>query len=134
MFTGPHAYISAKWYQERPTVPTWNYLAAQLRGVIEPLDAPDEQLAILMLTASRLERESAAPWTIEQAPPGRVDELLPRIRSFRINVESFEGAAKLNQAQPPSDRERVVAALESRAGCGDLEIARLMRDLDSDSD
>src|SRR5689334_6166878 len=26
IFAGPHAYISSRWYKDRPTVPTWNYV------------------------------------------------------------------------------------------------------------
>ena len=32
VFSGPHAYVSPRWY-ERPSVPTWNYLAVHAEGV-----------------------------------------------------------------------------------------------------
>ena len=130
LFNGPHAYISASWYRERPTVPTWNYVSAQVSGTLAPIDDPAEQLGILRLTAERLEGKSDGAWTLEQAPPGRVEELVPFIRSFRISIEAIGGATKLSQAQPASDRLRVIDALELRGRSGDLEIARRMRALD----
>src|ERR1700722_19988802 len=30
IFSGPHAYISPRWYQPGPSVPTWNYEAVHV--------------------------------------------------------------------------------------------------------
>lgn len=129
VFWGPHAYISSRWYSAKPEVPTWNYVQAQVRGVLEPIDDAERQLAILKRTALVLERRGEPPWTLDQAPEGRVDFLLPMIRSFRIRVTRLEGATKLSQAHPPADRLRVIAGLlaEDSGGCSD--IARLMAGL-----
>ena len=35
VFWGPHAYISSRWYEEKPEVPTWNYVQAHVRGVLD---------------------------------------------------------------------------------------------------
>jgi transcriptional regulator len=100
VFWGPHAYVSSRWYQAKPEVPTWNYLQAQARGVLEPIDDAEGQLEILRRTARVLERRGEPPWTLDQAPAGRVEFLLPMIRSFRIRIESLEGATKLSQGHP----------------------------------
>lgn len=126
VFSGPHAYISASWYRARPTVPTWNYLSAHVRGVLEPIDDDQRQLAILRRTAAVLERDSAQPWSLDQAPAGRVEFLLPQIRSFRITIERIEGVTKLNQTHPASDRLRVIEQLLERGDGDSTEIARLM--------
>jgi transcriptional regulator len=34
IFHGPHAYISPGWLKTKNTVPTWNYVAVHVRGVI----------------------------------------------------------------------------------------------------
>jgi transcriptional regulator len=129
VFSGPHAYISAAWYRDRPTVPTWNYLAAHVRGRLDPIDDGEEQLTILRRTAEVMERSAAEPWTLEQAPPGRVELLLPMIRSFRIVIERVEGVTKLNQTHGPADRLRVMTQLLASADPGAHEIARLMAQL-----
>lgn len=130
LFTGPHAYISASWYRERPTVPTWNYVSAQARGRIICANSDEEKIAILRRTALLLEDGSDAPWTLEQAPEGRVAELLAHIRAFRIAIRGISGATKLSQAQPSSDRLRVIEALERRTKAYDVDVARLMREND----
>ncbi|MGH8738911.1 MAG: FMN-binding negative transcriptional regulator, partial [Burkholderiales bacterium] len=42
VFSGPHAYVSPRWYERAPAVPTWNYAAVHAYGrpqVIEQRDA-----------------------------------------------------------------------------------------------
>ncbi|MGA9795921.1 MAG: FMN-binding negative transcriptional regulator [Rhizomicrobium sp.] len=133
VFSGPHAYISASWYEKMPEVPTWNYVAAHVRGRIQPIDDPGEQISILRHTAAILERNSQMPWTLEQAPTGRVSTLLPMIRSFRIKVDRIEGVTKLSQTHPKEDRMRVAHKLLEQNDGNSHEIARLIRELARDA-
>ncbi len=49
VFRGPHAYISASWYEEPyATVPTWNYTAAHVAGRLRQYDTWD---AVKLLSA-----------------------------------------------------------------------------------
>lgn len=129
VFAGPHAYVSSSWYAARPSVPTWNYVIAHVRGKIEPIDEPTHELDILRRTTELLERDNPQPWTLEQAPPGRVDFLLPLIRSFRIRVASIEGVTKLNQTHPPADRMRIIRRLLQRGDADSVAIAQLMAEI-----
>lgn len=126
VFTGPHAYISGSWYQTKPEVPTWNYVSAQVSGILEPLDEPEQNRAVLEKTAQKLNAYGEGTWAMEDAPEGRVEVLLPYIRSFRITAHSIHGASKLSQTHPQDDRERVIAHLQRRGYDDDAEIARLM--------
>lgn len=128
---GPHAYVSPRWYVDKPTVPTWNYVMAVVRGTIEPIDDDIGQLAVLRKSVDQMESAWNDPWTIDDAPDGRVEQLLPRTRSFRIHVESIEGVTKLSQTHPASDRERIIAGLLALPA--EPSIASLMRNLDADS-
>jgi transcriptional regulator len=131
IFPGPHAYISASWYRTLLTVPTWDYVSAQIRGRLEVIDDDEGQIKVLRRIAEVLERDSEHPWTLEQAPPGKVQQLLPRIRSFRITIEHIEGVTKLNQTHPPSDRMLIIQQLLARTDSDSREIARLMAHLPS---
>ena len=126
VFWGPHAYISSRWYEEKPEVPTWNYVQAHVRGRLTPIDDPEGQLAVLRRSAEILERKGEPPWTLETARE-RVDFLLPYIRSFAIEVEKIDGVTKLSQTHPPADRTRVHDALLAEAEAAGVEIANLMR-------
>ena len=35
IFSGPHAYIAPSWYKTQPAVPTWDYSAVHLHGILE---------------------------------------------------------------------------------------------------
>lgn len=126
IFTGPNAYVSASWFRARLTVPTWNYVAAQVRGTLDPIDEDEEQIRILRHTAALAEAGVPNPWTLEQAPPGCVALLLPRIRSFRLKIEAIEGIEKLSQIHPPSDIPLIMRQLLLRGDSQSVEVARLM--------
>lgn len=125
-FSGPHAYVSASWFRARPSVPTWNYVAAQVRGQLDPIDDDEQQLAILRHTAALAEADAEKPWLLEHAPDGRVPLLLPRIRSFRLRVEQLAGIEKLSQIHPPSDIPLIIRQLLQRRDPQSTEVARLM--------
>ncbi len=130
VFNGPHTYISPRWYAEKPTVPTWDYISARVRGIVEPIDDDASQLTILRRTIALMESQWADPWTMVDAPEGKVAELLPMIRSFRIHVKSIDGTTKLNQTHPVSDRRRVIDGLNEMTGLSDAHaIAAFMDDL-----
>lgn len=38
IFGGPHAYISPRWYQSGPAVPTWNYADVHAYGAVRLID------------------------------------------------------------------------------------------------
>jgi transcriptional regulator len=126
VFMGPDAYVSGSWYAEKPQVPTWHYVSAQVRGTLNPIDDKAGNLAVLRLTAERLEGDGGDGWRMEDAPEGRVEALVPHIRSFRIRAASIEGIERLGQTHPHGDRLRVIAGLTRRAKPDDLAIAQMM--------
>ena len=126
VFSGPNAYISPRWYVDKPQVPTWNYLSVQVRGTLEPLTDDAATLAVLRRTIQVMEAGATAPWTMQDAPAGMVDTLLPRIKAFRLKIEQIEGAAKLSQAHPPADRLRVIRGLLSESDPDGIEVAHIM--------
>lgn len=128
IFHGPDTYVSASWYRDQRTVRTWNYIAAQVRGVLEPVDDDEDQLDIMRVTIAQSEAiGDGNAWKLEDAPEGKVETLLPHIRSFRISVTRIDAVTKLSQTQSVADQDRVISALEKRGSIQDREIARNMR-------
>lgn len=112
IFTGPHAYISPSHYEQRESVPTWNYIAVHASGPVQALHAADDRAA--------LEREiSALIQTYEGAYQQQWDSLPERYREgmlkglvgFTMNVTRLEGKAKLSQNRSEADQRRVAEAL-----------------------
>ena len=126
IFSGPHSYISPRWYAAPGTVPTWNYIAVHCRGSLEIVDEHDSLLKIVHDFVAYYESSLPEPWSID-ARDDAVDSLLKQIVGFRIPIEQIEGKWKLNQNHPRERRERVIAALNERGDENSLAIARLMQ-------
>ena len=126
VFNGPNAYISPRWYVDKPQVPTWNYLAVQLRGELEPILEAEPTLAVLQRTITIMERAAESPWKLQDARAGETERLLPHIRAFRIRIGAIQAAAKLSQGHPPADRLRVIRGLLSESDADGREVAHIM--------
>lgn len=112
IFTGPHAYISPSHYEQRESVPTWNYIAVHASGPVQALHASDDR--------SALEGEIAALiHTFDGAYKQQWDSLPERYRAgmlqgvvgFTLTVARLEGKTKLSQNRSEADQRRVATAL-----------------------
>ncbi len=121
---GPDSYISPDWYEVPDQVPTWNYVALRLRGVLHPM--PQEDLHPM------LDRLSAhfetlllpkTPWTSDKMGEGVMEKMMRMILPFCFEVTQIEGTWKLNQNKPDDVRER--AAKQVAAYGQGLEIQTL---------
>jgi transcriptional regulator len=111
-------------------VPTWNYVAVHLRGMLEPL--PD---TALRPHADALSAEHEAriagkrPWTSAKMTQGAMDRMLRMILPFRLRLLSVDGTWKLNQNKSAEVMARAARALAEQADPGSRAIAAMMADL-----
>src|SRR4051794_3725859 len=63
IFHGPHGYVSASWYAERDTIPTWNHVTLHVRGTPELIDAPYD---LLTRTVDHFEACAPEPWRLTE--------------------------------------------------------------------
>jgi transcriptional regulator len=132
--SGPDAYVSPDWYGPHDLVPdqvpTWNYVAVHLRGVLEAL--PDEALR-LQADALSAEHEGRIagkrPWTSAKMSEGAMPRMMRMILPFRFRVLSVDGTWKLNQNKSAEVRARAASALAA-GDPGAQAIAALMREID----
>jgi transcriptional regulator len=122
VFQGPHAYVSPGWYQQHPSVPTWNYAAVHASGRARLMDEA-ELHALLMTLSSTYEAGREKPWRMSELPAAYVDSMLKMIVGFELTVERLEGKFKLSQNRP-AEVPRVIEALEREGAAG---MAALMR-------
>ena len=131
--SGPDAYISPDWYgpiAEVPDqVPTWNYVAVHLRGVLEALPEDALRPHVDALSAEHEQRIAGkTPWTSTKMTDGAMPRMMRMILPFRLRITGVEGTWKLNQNKPQAVRARAAAALAE--GAADARaIAALIRDL-----
>ena len=123
IFEGPHAYVSAAWYEKPSTnVPTWNYTAVHASGRLAECDAE----SVLIALTAVFEEGGANPWRLGEIDAEYYERQLRGIVAFEMRVERLHAAAKLSQNRSAADRARVVAELSRSERSLDRECAQAM--------
>jgi transcriptional regulator len=134
IFHGPHAYVSPAWYTApRAEVPTWNYAAVHVTGQAWTFVGPDDLRRLVddltaHFEAVRVRDGGEGPWRVAWDSPD-IEALLGGIVGLRIPMEKVEAKVKLNQNKARRDRLGAILGLEGTGHPGDLECARLMREV-----
>jgi transcriptional regulator len=123
---GPDAYVSPRWYDNRDTVPTWNYVALELEGRVRRM--ADEGLEAFLHAAiakheGRLEGE---PWRAEESSEKVWSGLFRGITGFEMEVLAWRPTLKLSQNKSADERARIAEGLEA---AGHAALAHLVREL-----
>lgn len=110
---GPHGYISPGWYDDKPAVPTWNFVVAHLYGTPEIL-SDDENLGVLAALVDHFEDRMPEPRRMNGTPENA--QYAARIVSgtvgFRLKVTRLVAKSKLSQNRPAATVERIIEELE----------------------
>lgn len=127
--SGPDAYISPDWYDLPDQVPTWNYVAVHLRGLLEELPA-DALRGHADALSARFEADlrPKTPWVSTKMSDGVMERMMRMIVPFRMSILSVDGTWKLNQNKVASARIAAADALARRMSESPAkQLAALMR-------
>lgn len=122
---GPDAYISPDWYGLDNQVPTWNYIAVELEGMLRKLD--DNELADQVNYLSNEQEKRLKPkpvWTSAKMAEGYFDKMLAAIVGFEMRIAEWRGTLKLGQNKNEAARDSVAHQLETQ---GRISVAHWMR-------
>ena len=125
IFSGPKAYVSPQWY-EGDGLPTYNFLAVHAHGRPRLLEDRDTVLAYLTELVDVHEQQMPSSWSLASAAEEHVEELLPHIVAFTLEIESIQGKRKLSQSKSAEDRDGVIRGLRERASDDDRAITEAM--------
>ena len=122
IFSGPHAYISPRWYEDSERVPTWNYAAVHAYGVPKLIDDKAAKHA----SQRRLVAAMDPQWLpkFDALDAKYVTGMLNGIVNFQIPVTRLETRWKLSQNRGRREMELITTALEAQ---GETALAKLMR-------
>jgi transcriptional regulator len=125
VFSGPHAYISPRWYEQKPRVPTWNYAAVHAYGIPKVIAENDAKRASQRRLIASLDPE----WLprFDTLPPEYVSSMLEGIVNFEIPVARIETRWKLSQNRGRREMELIAAALEQSSDSVQRSLAALTR-------
>lgn len=121
---GPDHYVSPRWYDNRDTVPTWDYLALELEGRM-PRMSEEELEAFLHAAILKHEaRLGGEAWQAQESSQETWAGLFRGIVGFAMRIEAWRPTVKLSQKKTPQERARIAAGLES---AGAPALAHLIR-------
>ena len=125
VFSGPHAYVSPRWYEEQERVPTWNYAAVHAYGIPKvihdrKLKHESQRRLIATLDPQWLPRFDALRAEY-------VERMLEGIVNFEIEVTRLETRWKLSQNRSRREQELIASQLESSQDSAERSLAALTR-------
>jgi transcriptional regulator len=127
IFQGDHTYISPKWYETHPSVPTWNYVTVHAYGRPKIVEEPERVRELLDELIGTYEGEQG--WNSSSLSDKYMDGMMRGIVAFEIEITRLEGKMKLSQNRSEADRQGVVAALATSASPDDQAIANHVKGL-----
>jgi len=125
VFSGPHGYVSPRWYARAPAVPTWNYAAVHAYGTVAVVDERQAKHA----AQRRLVAAHDPEWLAEfdGLAQDYLDPMLSAIVVFEVAVTRLDARWKLSQNRGRREQDLVIENLERGAAAGDQALAALMR-------
>ncbi|MEP3420538.1 MAG: FMN-binding negative transcriptional regulator [Erythrobacter sp.] len=122
---GPNGYVSPRWYDNRDTVPTWDYAALEMEGTIRNL--ADQELETLLhdVITTFESRIEGAPWQASESSDRVWSGLFRGIAGFAMRVEEWRPTFKLSQKKNAAERARIADGVEK---AGNSELALWMRE------
>jgi transcriptional regulator len=125
VFSGPHAYVSPRWYEDKERVPTWNYAAVHAYGVPEVIQDRNAKHASQRRLVAALDPQWLAKFDALRRE--YVDSMLEGIVNFEIAVTRLETRWKLSQNRGRREQELIAAELRKSADSAERALAALMR-------
>jgi transcriptional regulator len=97
VFTSPHVYVSATWYDDPHQASTWNYMSVHAKGTIR-FGNKEDLIAILKRLTLHYENNNTASTTVfDNLTSEYTEPLLKAIVAFEVEVISIGNVFKLSQ-------------------------------------
>jgi transcriptional regulator len=125
VFSGPHAYVSPRWYEEQERVPTWNYAAVHAYGVPRMVSDRAAKHANQRKLVAELDPQWLAKF--DALRPEYVEKMLDGIVNFEIAVTRLDTRWKLSQNRSRREMELIAAALDKSSDSAERALAALTR-------
>ena len=107
-------------------VPTYNYVVVHAHGPLATFEDPVLLEQHLRNLTNAHEAAFSNRWSIDDAPPSYIRELLKGIVGIEIPIARLEGKWKLSQNRPVADRAGVVEGLSASSDTVHQEMAELI--------
>ncbi len=112
VFTAPHTYVSASWYENKQQGSTWNYQAVHVKGELGFLNET-QLLQILEELTTQFENNDNSPAGYKNLPQDYIDKMSKAIVAFEIKVTAIDHVFKLSQNRDVKSYDNIVSKLSS---------------------
>jgi transcriptional regulator len=123
---GPDAYVSPRWYANRDSVPTWDYIALELEGRVRKMDEDGLEAFLHAAIHKHEGRLGGEPWRAEESSEKVWSGLFRGITGFELEVQAWRPTLKLSQKKTPEERAAIAEGLEQ---AGHAALAHLIREI-----
>lgn len=110
IFLGTNHYVSSKWYNCE-NVPTWNYIAVQVKGTIDIVSDRDELLEFLSLQIDKYEHKVNSDLKLSHLSTKFLEKEIKGIIGFKISIDKIDVAYKLSQNRNQIDYLNIINEL-----------------------
>ncbi len=111
VFTGPHAYVSPTLYEEKSSVPTWNYIAVHAYGVAHMIEITQRETLERMMDEMIDSYDPSYKEQWHSLSDTYRTSMMRGIVAFEMTVTKLEGKYKLSQNRSETDQHNVAEAL-----------------------
>jgi transcriptional regulator len=118
VFTGPHVYVSATWYDDPYQASTWNYMSVHAKGLIRFGDEQELVAILKRLTLHYEDNNQASTTVFDNLSPEYTGKLLKAIVAFEIEITEMDNVFKLSQNRNEKSYENIIEKLEQQDGDG----------------
>lgn len=125
VFSGPHAYVSPRWYEEKERVPTWNYAAVHAYGIPKIVNERSAKHESQRRLVAMLDPQWLPEFDGLRAQ--YVSSMLEGIVNFEIEVTRLETRWKLSQNRTRREQELIATQLAASSDSGARALAALTR-------
>lgn len=125
IFSGPHAYISPKYYESKMNVPTWNYVSIHVYGNGEIIEDKNESFLVLDKMINSFEKEYNPQWN--DLSVDYKEKMLNGIVAFKIKITDIQAKKKLSQNKTDIEQKKIISEFEKSSNFNEVEIANFMK-------
>jgi transcriptional regulator len=127
VFTSPHTYVSATWYDDPHQASTWNYISVHAKGTIRFGDK-DDLIAILKRLTLHYENNNTASTTVfDNLSSAYTEPLMKAIVAFEVEVTAIDNVFKLSQNRNEKSFHNIMAKLQEQGGDGQYIAAEMKK-------
>lgn len=121
IFSGPHCYVSASWYEHKKKGSTWNYLEVQAQGKLKYSDDAGTVNIVENITKKYEGTESESSFS--QLSEEYIQRNVKAINGFHIQVEKLDAVFKLSQNESHQTQKQIIENLKKLDAHNSNEIA-----------